>query len=184
MEEPIYSPSVRVLTPRSPLAILLMRNRSQTLRGCFPQEELPCLGEIKTTLMGMQRECLIGLFTFNGFRGCNQRTVHHHTLGVGGGPPFQCGCARCLEPQSVRRGPRTCVLEPRTLSLQDMPAGILDLLEGTYPHHISAGGLPHCPLTSPSPGPPAGLDTCFLAAGVSVIYPPTCGAWSPDTLAT
>ena len=104
------------------------------LRGCFPQEELPCLGEIKTTLMGMQRECLIGLFTFNDFRGCNQGTVHHHTLGVRGGLPFHCGCARRLEPRGVRRGPRTGVLEPRTLSLQDMPAGILDLLEDTHPH--------------------------------------------------
>lgn len=34
----------------------------------------------------------------------------------------------------LRRGPRTDVLDPRALSLQDMPQGILDLLEGTHPH--------------------------------------------------
>lgn len=151
MEEPIYSPSVRVLTPRSLLAILLMRNRSQTLRGCFPQEELPCLGEIKTTLMGMQREGLIGFFTFNDFRGCNQRTVHHRTLGVREGPPFQCGCARLLEPRGVRRGSRTGVLDPRTLSLQDMPAGGPRPAGGHAPTPNTTSQLAGCPAAHSPP---------------------------------
>lgn len=133
---------------------------------------------------------MLNCFTVYDFSGCNCRTVHHCILltCTGGAQQRRTICSAPPELKTMpgasgwrpRRGPGTGVLDPRTLSLQDTttwaPQGALDLSEGdALPPNTPRPSSPAAPPpASPAPGPepPAGLCSCFLGAGVSMISPP------------